>query len=87
MGNGITERFNRTLIFMLRTLQQDQASDCKTHIGSKVNVCNATKHATTGFSPYLVREPTLLVHLGYGLDKNDKVTTLSKYIENLQACV
>lgn len=30
----------------------NQTSDCKTHIGSKVNACNATKHETTGFSPY-----------------------------------
>lgn len=44
MGNGITKRFNRTLIFMLGTLQQDQKSDCKTHMGSLVNAYNATKH-------------------------------------------
>lgn len=77
MGNGITERFNRTLISMLGTLEQDQKSDWKTHIGSLVHAYNATKHETTGFSPYFLmfgRDPTLPVDLVIGLDKHDKVT-------------
>lgn len=87
MGNGITERFNRTLISMLGTLEQDQKSDWKTHKGSLVHAYNATKHETTGFSPYFLMfgpDPTLPVDLVFGLDKHDKVTTLSRYIENLQ---
>lgn len=87
MGNGITERFNRTLISMLGTLEQDQKSDWKIHIGSLVHAYNATKHETTGFSPYFLmfgREPTLPVDLVFGLAKHDKAKTLSKYIENLQ---
>lgn len=34
MGNGIAERFNRTLISMLGSLKQDQKSDWKTQTGS-----------------------------------------------------
>ena len=52
MGNGITERFNRILISMLGTLQQDQKSDWKINIGSLVHAYNAIKHETTGFSPF-----------------------------------
>lgn len=87
MGNGITERFNRTLISMLGTLEQDQKSDLNTHIGALVHAYNASKHETTGFSPYFLmfgRDPTLPVDLVFRLDKHDKVTTLSKYIDNLQ---
>lgn len=72
---------------MLGTLEQDQKSDWKTHIGSLVHAYNATKHETTGFSPYFLmfgRDPTLPVVLVFGLDKQDKFKTLSKYIENLQ---
>lgn len=72
---------------MLGTLEQDQKSDWKTHIGALVHAYNASKHETTGFSPYFLmfgRDPTLPVDLVFGLDKHDKVTTLSKYIDNLQ---
>ena len=47
---------------MLGTLQQDQKADWKIHIGSLVHAYNATKHETTGFSPFFLmfsREPTL----------------------------
>ena len=87
MGNGITERFNRTLISMLGTLQQDQKSDWKIHIGSLVHAYNATKHETTGFSPFFLmfgREPTLPIDLVFGLDKDERSRSLSKYISNLQ---
>ena len=72
---------------MLGTLQQDQKSDWKIHIGSLVHAYNATKHETTGFSPFFLmfgREPTLPIDLVFGLDKDERSRSLSKYISNLQ---
>ena len=52
MGNGITERFNRTLLSMLGTLEPDKKSNWKAYIGPLVHAYNATKHDTTGFLPF-----------------------------------
>lgn len=86
MGNGICERFNRTLINMLGTLQPNQKQDWKTYIGPIVHAYNSTKHDTTGFSPYQLifgREPRLPIDLVFGTKQpvmNKK--PLHKYIED-----
>ena len=51
-GNGMCERFNRTLMNMLGTLEDDQKKDWKKHISTMVHAYNATRHATTGQSPF-----------------------------------
>ena len=50
-GNAVTERFNRTILTMLRTLE-DENADWKSHVGRLVQAHNCTVHHTTGFSPY-----------------------------------
>jgi len=40
MGNGITERFNRTLVSMLRTLETSKKADWKSYVAPLL-------HATT----------------------------------------
>ena len=52
MGNGITERFNRTLLNMLGTLETSQKTDWKKHIPSLVYAYNSTPHESTKISPY-----------------------------------
>ena len=66
MGNGITERFNRTLLNMLGTLYPTQKADWNTHVAPLVHAYNSTKHDTTGFSPYFLmfgRHPQLPIDL------------------------
>ena len=53
-GNGIAERFNRTLLDMLGTLPADKKSVWKDHISSEVHAYNCTTHDTTGMSPYYI---------------------------------
>ena len=52
MGNGMCERFNRTLCDMLGTLKPDQKKDWKRYIGTLVHAYNCTRHDSTGQSPF-----------------------------------
>lgn len=52
MGNGMPERFNRTLLSMLGTLEHHQKQDWKSYVAPLVHSYNATQHASTGYSPY-----------------------------------
>ncbi|PJE77806.1 hypothetical protein CI610_03263 [invertebrate metagenome] len=87
MGNGLCERFNRTLISMLRTLENDQKKDWKTHISSLVHAYNCTRHETTGQSPYFLmfgRNPRLPVDLAFGLDFGHKEKSMTAYVGDLR---
>jgi hypothetical protein len=87
MGNGVTERFNRTLISMMGTLEPEKKSNWKSYIGPLVHAYNATRHETTGYSPFALmfgREPNLPIDLVFGLDKNEKSKSVSTYVQNLK---
>lgn len=81
-----TERFNRTLISMLRTLLPDQKADWKQHIASLVHAYNCTKNETTGFTPYFLmfgRTPKLSldVFLGVSDDYHHDVKQVKQTLE------
>lgn len=87
-GNGMTERFNRTLISMLGTLETDKKRNWKQYVAPLVHAYNCIKHESTGYSPYMLlfgREPRLPVDMAFGLniETNDKAT-YTEYISNLQ---
>ena len=54
MGNGMVERFNQTLLNMLGTLEDRKNEDWKTYVAPLVHSYNATKHSSTGYSPYFL---------------------------------
>ena len=89
MGNGMCERFNRTLLDMLGTLDPHQKHDWKSHIAPLVYASNCTRHESTGMSPFSLifgRDPLLPVDLAFGLDSNQtQKVPLTKYMASLKA--
>lgn len=53
-GNGVCERFNRTLHGMLSTLSRDQRELWPRYLSSLTAIYNSTPHAVTGFSPHYI---------------------------------
>lgn len=87
MGNGQCERMNRTLLNMLGTLDPEEKLDWKAHIGPLVHAYNATKHETTGHSPFFLmfgRHPRLPIDAILGVPEGEEETGYSEYVENLK---
>ena len=87
-GNGMTERFNRTLISMLGTLEEDKKKNWKQFLAPLVHAYNCIRHESTGYSPYQLlfgREPRLPVDIAFGLkDTPEDEVTYMEYITDLQ---
>ena len=86
MTNGTCERFNRTLMNMLRTLSDDKKADWKANIPTLVHAYNSTVHDSTGYTPFSLmygREPRLPVDILFSLESNQQEDELS-YVSNLR---
>lgn len=89
MSNGMTERFNRTLMGMLGTLEADQKQDWKRYVAPLVHAYNCTRHESTGFSPYELmfgRPPRLPIDVMFGTNTETYATTTtqSDYVRDLK---
>ncbi|KAK3101184.1 hypothetical protein FSP39_001606 [Pinctada imbricata] len=88
MGNGLCERFNRTLINMLGTLETEKKSDWKSYIAPIVHAYNCMKQDTTKQSPYFLmfgREPHLPIDITFGLDKEaENKSSMTKYVADMR---
>ena len=89
MGNGMTERFNRTLLGMLGTLNDEQKQDWKSYVAPLVHAYNATRHESTGFAPHFLmfgRFPRLAVDAFLGIKPSgESAKTASSYISKLKS--
>ena len=54
-GNGLVERQNRTLLTLLRVYTSRRMLGWDEHIDGVLGAYNSTRHATTGFSPYMLQ--------------------------------
>ena len=89
MGNGMCERFNRTLLNMLGTLTDAGKANWKDYVAPLVHAYNTTKHDSTGLSAFYLmfgRHPRLAVDVLFGLDPNttNQRGSMSKFVENLR---
>ena len=68
-GNGLIERFNRSLLKMIRAYLADEQGDWELHLGSLAGAYRATPHESTGLSPNMMatgQEVRLPVSVMYG---------------------
>ncbi len=87
-GDAQPERFNRTLLSMLGTLDPEKKSRWSQYICQLVHAYNCTQNDATGFSPYFLmfgREARLPIDLCFGISPHggDEVK-YNKYVDKMK---
>lgn len=83
-GNGQVERFNRTLLQMLKTLTEKLKSTWKSSLDKLIYAYNCTKSEVTGFSPFQLlfgRSPRFPIDVLFGLSDGTPSMSQSEYLE------
>ena len=86
-GNGQVERFNATLLSMLRALPENHKAKWASHVSKLVYAYNATRNEATGFSPFYLlfgREPTLPIDTIFQKTANAHIKNHSDYARQWQ---
>uniref|UniRef100_A0A8C6PWV3 Gypsy retrotransposon integrase-like protein 1 n=1 Tax=Nothobranchius furzeri TaxID=105023 RepID=A0A8C6PWV3_NOTFU len=87
-GDPQPERFNRTLLDMLGTLEPDKKQKWSKHISHLVHAFNCTPNEATGFSRYYLmfgREARMPVDLCFGTSSdNTSKETYLKYVSDMR---
>lgn len=86
-GNPV-ERFNRTLLSMLGTLEDKDKHHWRDYVKPLVHAYNCTRNDTTGYSPYELlfgRQPTLPIDFVLGTNPaGGSRSSHSEYVRNLR---
>ena len=83
-GNGLTERMNRTVINMLKTLEEKEKKNWPKHLSKLAFAYNVTVNSATNFSPYYLvfgREPRLPVDSLFEAIEDDQLKIRKSYEE------
>jgi len=88
-GNGMTERFNSTLLNMLGTLDPELKVEWHSRVSSLVHAYNCTPHSVTHLSPYFLmfgRHPNLPLDIVLDLQRNEELesSSIPQYVKNLR---
>jgi hypothetical protein len=86
--NGQTERFNKTLIRMIKAYLKTEQTDWDLHLGCLAAAYRATPNESTGLTPNLLmlgREVRLPAELMFGRSGlNSEITSYGQYVEKLR---
>ena len=85
MGNAQCERFNKTLLGMLRTMADNEKSRWKNHINKMVFAYNCTRNDATCYSPYELlfgRKPRLPIDIIFGMTKTAVCKRYPAYLKD-----
>uniref|UniRef100_A0A3B3I428 Gypsy retrotransposon integrase-like protein 1 n=1 Tax=Oryzias latipes TaxID=8090 RepID=A0A3B3I428_ORYLA len=87
-GDPQPERFNRTLLSMLGTLELKHRRQWSRHVSQLVHAYNCTQNETTGYSPYRLmfgREARLPVDICFGVpEERGQGLTYTQYVTKLR---
>ena len=87
-GNRQTERFNKTLLHMLGTLDEEKKQAWPEYLTPMVHAYNSSKHATTDYTPFCLmfgRHPRLPNDVALAVNPEDpKQVTTAVYVKNLR---
>ena len=89
-GNGQTERFNRTLIKMIKAYLSQEQKDWDLYLGCLAGAYRASPHETTGITPNMLvfgREIRMPVEVLYTKNTvvNQKSTSLGDHMDSLRS--
>ena len=86
-GNGQCERMNRTLLGMIRTLDNHSKADWKNHVNRLVHAYNCTVNETTGYLPFYLlfgRSPRLPIDVILDVGNNHEREDVKSWVKGMQ---
>ena len=92
-GNGQSERFNRTLIKMVKAYLCGEQRNWDPHLGCLAGAYRASPHEATKLTPNLltsgreVRLPAELIFGSVEAYQGDEIISYGKYVDSLGTCI
>ena len=86
-GNEQVERFNKTLLNMIGTINPEEKLDWTTKVQTLTHAYNCTSSQTTGYSPFYLfygRDPRIPIDMEFGLPEPQTKETLPEFVRQLK---